>query len=1047
MNDFVVSEEKILLNLDDFDVDDKVFKTGGFGNIYQGTIISTKQKVAIKRPINNKEESILSIKKEAAILSECHHPSIQMLIGFHYDSIKDEYSMITPLYQKGSLEEIIFSKRLDNTKIFNICYGVASAMKYIHEKNISHRDLKPSNILLDDSSFPILIDFGISRRNTNEMKTVIGTGNYMAPEVFTNDVYNEKVDVYSFGLILFEMYTRKKTFEGIPPLKMINIKEKGEIDLNVKTRMPPFFKTIVNMCLNPNPDLRPPFSKILQELDFSITKLDNSILAQKYTQYLQISQKQNLFFRIPRQLYPNLKKDKDKNDIIDFENLNYILELNNPQKALLIMFIGPYGKGKSTYQKYVTGNQAFYCGKGEETTTMGISIDGPYSIEQIQRQIPENDEAEFNELFDEFADEDYQIFFLDSQGIGDKTYDLYKEILDRINSIFCSISSICISIQDSTDDKSSKNVFKITRGIQFSCLTKEFLLMRNMPEFNVLTDLTLESLNDFQEEYMNDYNIKKRSVIEYYDAYSVMTMPFGDMTNMKGFYRSIWFSFHKILSEVTDDITYSKHDIISNLRSRVNLFFGDMFTSYNGYIKTPPEELKPILVNCNDNINKLCIKSFYWSLDIIINYLYNSQLNNSEDIRRNIFLFVENNVKNFFPFMLSQEECTYGNYLQFITEIERDLQSFVEVELGKIEFKNNLTIGGFFLAGGLLIASIFSPKRRNIMTVDTVFILTLMASSLFKRKVSFSEIKDKVKYTNYPLIWNNTIRNNIMINLPFSRRCLMNENESNAHINNENDDNNDNNNDDICGYDDDLDHFLLIEKELNQRNKPNQIQKIQNDLSSKLDDYQLIIFFEQNNDNDSSLLFRALSGIEVSFENEKQIKISSNAINAAILMERFKRNGLVPQSNLNNKNIKFIYMKGFNENSIRELYDYCKIKPILVSSLKESDKTLSIIPNNQSNFYLFYLSQTMYQLITDENYNNLHKWDYMVVNEENINNILNNNTINQLKQKLGIPFAKIIPINSNNFDFNSSESITSALVKFGCLSILEGKFQNKTNLG
>lgn len=1044
MNNFAIPEEKILQNLDDFDIDDKEIKTGGFGKIILGIIKSTKQKVAIKRPLSNKEESFISIKQEAEILSECNHPSIQILIGFHHNSQKDEYSLITPYYEKGSLDEIIFSKRaLDNTKIFNICYGIASAMKYIHKKNISHRDLKPSNILLDNSNYPILIDFGISRRNIKEMTTVIGTGNYMAPEVFTNDVYNEKVDVYSFGLILLEMYTRKMTFEGIPPGKMINIKEKGEIDLKVK--MPNFLKKIVENCLNPNPTSRPPFKKILKKLDKNISKLDNSILSQKYIQYLRICQKQNLFFRIPKQIYPNLNKDNDY--IIDYLNLNYILELNNPQKVLLIIFIGPYGKGKSTYLRYLTGNQAFYCGDTKKTTTMGILIDGPYLIEQIQRQIPNSDESDFYELFDEFQDNDFQIFFLDSQGTGDPLYKLHKEILDRINSIFCSISSICISIQDSTDDGSHEEVFQITRGIQFSCLTKEFLLMRNIPDFNGLTDLKLESLNDFQEEFMNDYNIKKRSVIEYYDIYSVMTMPFGDMTNMKGFYRSIWFSFHKILSEVDDDMVYTKDEINKNLHSRVDLFFGQMFNSYMEYIKNTPRELAPILEKCNDDINKLCIISFYWSLDIIINFLYNSQSSNTEVIQRNISLFVENNVKNFFPFMLSQRECTYGNYLQFITEMERDLISFVEVELGKIEFSNNLKFGGFLLAGGLLIVSMFSPRRRKIMLGDTVLLLSLMAKSVFKRKVSLNEIKDKVKYSYYPLIWNKNIRNNIMVNMLFSKRCLMNENETNDQFNDENDESNNNNNDDICGYDEDLDHFLLSEKVLNQKNKTNQIQKIQNDLSSKLDDYQLIIFFEQNENNNSSLLFRALSGIEVNFNNEKQIKISSEVINTGILMERFKRNGLVPISNLNNKNVKFIYMKGFDGNSIRELHDYCKIKPILVSAIKESDETLSIIPNNQSNFYLFYLSQSMYQMIADENYSKLHRWDYLVVNEDNINNILNNNAINQLKQRLGIPFAKIIPINSNSFNFNSSESITSALVKYGCLSILEGKFQNKTNLG
>lgn len=177
--------------------------------------------------------------------------------------------------------------------------------------------------------------------------------------------------------------------------------------------------------------------------------------------------------------------------------------------------------------------------------------------------------------------------------------------------------------------------------------------------------------------------------------------------------------------------------------------------------------------------------------------------------------------------------------------------------------------------------------------------------------------------------------------------------------------------------------------------------------------------------NDSTLLFNALSGINIEFNSQDKICKLSAGININDLMIRFKRNNLTFPSQIKGK-IRFIYMKGYNANEINQLCSFCEQKPIFVSSMTENDIQLSIIPNDISDFHLFYLSKSFYQFGT--------------VNDTNFCQILNNDKINELKISLNIQGANIIPINSNNYKFHLAGPVAHALIRSGCIFILKGKF-------
>ena len=120
--------------------------------------------------------------------------------------------------EKGSLADLLQQFRLgkidtkfNNTKRRIILIGVARGMMFLHQHNIIHHDLKPGNVLLDQNYFPHIFDFGCSKQyrkgDSMNQSQSYGTCIYMAPEVFEGTRYNEKGDVYSFGILMYEVVT------------------------------------------------------------------------------------------------------------------------------------------------------------------------------------------------------------------------------------------------------------------------------------------------------------------------------------------------------------------------------------------------------------------------------------------------------------------------------------------------------------------------------------------------------------------------------------------------------------------------------------------------------------------------------------------------------------------------------------------------------------------------------------------------------------------------------------------------------------------------
>lgn len=175
---------------------------GGFGSVFLTLDNVTGANVAIKMI---SKQHIKEINREVAMMKGISHPSITTL----YKTTEDEenFYLFMEFVNGGTLREMIntFGKIKEETarKYFS---EIVSAVEYLHkDKGIMHRDLKLDNLLIDSNNHAYVIDFGLSTKIKKEKKKICGSPNYFAPEMIKGQKYNEAVDIWSIGVVLYSM--------------------------------------------------------------------------------------------------------------------------------------------------------------------------------------------------------------------------------------------------------------------------------------------------------------------------------------------------------------------------------------------------------------------------------------------------------------------------------------------------------------------------------------------------------------------------------------------------------------------------------------------------------------------------------------------------------------------------------------------------------------------------------------------------------------------------------------------------------------------------
>ncbi|XP_058112862.1 uncharacterized protein LOC131255924 [Magnolia sinica] len=214
--------------------------------------------------------------KEAHLLGQLHHPNVVAFYGVVTDGPSMNLATVTEYMVNGSLKQVLRRKdrTIDRRKRLIIAMDAAFGMEYLHEKNIVHFDLKSHNFLVNmrDPQKPVckIGDLGLSKVKQKTLVSggVRGTLPWMAPELLTSKsgMVTEKVDVYSFGIVMWELLTGEEPYTDMRSEEIIAGIIKGDLRPEIPNWCDPAWRSLMERCWSSDPDSRPSFSEIAKEL-------------------------------------------------------------------------------------------------------------------------------------------------------------------------------------------------------------------------------------------------------------------------------------------------------------------------------------------------------------------------------------------------------------------------------------------------------------------------------------------------------------------------------------------------------------------------------------------------------------------------------------------------------------------------------------------------------------------------------------------------------------------------------------------------------------
>ncbi|KAK9091653.1 hypothetical protein Sjap_024830 [Stephania japonica] len=244
---------------------------GSYGEVYRGDWHGTA--VAIKKFLDQdiSGDALEEFRSEVRIMKRLRHPNVVLFMGAVTRA--PNLSIVTEFLHRGSLYRLIHgpNNQLDERRRLRMALDVARGMNYLHNCTpvIVHRDLKSPNLLVDKNWIVKVCDFGLSRMKHNTFlssKSTAGTAEWMAPEVLRNEPSNEKCDVYSFGVILWELSTMQQPWNGMNPMQVVGAVGFQQRRLDIPDGMDPVIADIITKCWQTDPKLRPSFTEIMAAL-------------------------------------------------------------------------------------------------------------------------------------------------------------------------------------------------------------------------------------------------------------------------------------------------------------------------------------------------------------------------------------------------------------------------------------------------------------------------------------------------------------------------------------------------------------------------------------------------------------------------------------------------------------------------------------------------------------------------------------------------------------------------------------------------------------
>lgn len=237
---------------------------GGFGTVWKARDTELDRVVAIKIPRKGQlnEHELEQFFREARSAAQLRHPNIVPV--YEVGKEEDTIFIVCALVRGVPLSDWLTGHKPDFREVCRICQTIALALHHAHEHGVIHRDMKPSNVMLDGANEPHLMDFGLAKRDIHEITMtiegqILGTPAYMSPEQAGGRSHwtDRRTDIYSLGVMLFEMLTGEKPFRGNAQMQVHQrLTEDPPDPRKLNRHLPRDLATICLKCLERDPNRR-----------------------------------------------------------------------------------------------------------------------------------------------------------------------------------------------------------------------------------------------------------------------------------------------------------------------------------------------------------------------------------------------------------------------------------------------------------------------------------------------------------------------------------------------------------------------------------------------------------------------------------------------------------------------------------------------------------------------------------------------------------------------------------------------------------------------
>src|SRR5947209_6137043 len=236
---------------------------GGMANVYLAEDQELGRRVAIKilndRHAND-EQFVERFRREAKNAAGLSHPNIVSI--YDRGEAENTYYIAMEYLDGRSLKELVVARGpLPVEDVIAFTRQVLAALRFAHRKGVVHRDIKPHNVMADADGRLKVTDFGIARAGASQMTeagSIIGTAQYLSPEQARGAAVDQRSDLYSIGVVLYEMLTGEVPFNGETPVEiaMRHLSDTPQPPSTKRPEIPPDLDMIVLRALAKNPDDR-----------------------------------------------------------------------------------------------------------------------------------------------------------------------------------------------------------------------------------------------------------------------------------------------------------------------------------------------------------------------------------------------------------------------------------------------------------------------------------------------------------------------------------------------------------------------------------------------------------------------------------------------------------------------------------------------------------------------------------------------------------------------------------------------------------------------